>query len=411
MESRIARLFLHQWQRKLVAIFSAFVLWLFVNSSIIETKTLPNVPIRIINLPLDKTIVGLLPNRLLSKRVTLTLSGTKDVIQELEPGDLEVLLDLSNADSDEWVVHIGKKNLVSLTPSIDLVHHITQVSHPEFVLKLSPLFSAKIPVKIMPPVGEAPAGFEFLDVWPQKLVQVVTGPQEEVQALKARGLELTFNLSEISKADLDALVSSHNVQTDEVSFVIPDRWKRVTIPFHTHLYEELNDPEAQYLRIDFLKKGYHAIGSQLPIRVYYPLKFSDLINPITHPLKINDLVRKEGSLTVFTPHLYVANVSTLFLEIIKNYIEIVVVAAPKTEREFLPWSIEVIDPHELESLYVAFLMADNPKGTQLHHKRENVLRERFHKYMKNLNLYTSPEHKLRLEGTLGADQIEVNLVR
>ena len=89
MESVIRRMFLHNWQRKLVAVLTAIVIWLFVNHSINETKTIFNVPIRIINLPPDKTIPGLLPNGMLSRRITLTLTGAKDVIEEMEPGDLE----------------------------------------------------------------------------------------------------------------------------------------------------------------------------------------------------------------------------------------------------------------------------------------------------------------------------------
>ena len=50
----------HQWQRKLVALFAAMLLWFFVNHTIITTKTIPSVPVRIINLPNDHTVVGLL---------------------------------------------------------------------------------------------------------------------------------------------------------------------------------------------------------------------------------------------------------------------------------------------------------------------------------------------------------------
>src|SRR5262245_16925541 len=135
METLIHRLF-HNWQLKIIALIVGFITWLFVSNSIMTTKTIPSIPIRIVNIPQDKTIQGLLPNGVLSKRTTLTLTGKKDVVEQLEPGDLEVLLDSSN-QPNEWTVQISKKNLVSLNPDLDLFN-ISNVEHPEFVIKLSP---------------------------------------------------------------------------------------------------------------------------------------------------------------------------------------------------------------------------------------------------------------------------------
>lgn len=136
MDSLISRLFIHEWQRKCVAVVIAVFVWLLVNQSIIATKTIPSVPIRLINLPVGKSIEELLPNGFLNKRVTLNLSGSKEVVENLEPGDFEVLLDATDKP-EEWIVHITKKNLISLNPEIDLAHHITQVSHPELILKFT----------------------------------------------------------------------------------------------------------------------------------------------------------------------------------------------------------------------------------------------------------------------------------
>lgn len=412
MDSLISGIFLHNWQRKAVAIVSALIIWLFVDNSITETKTIPNVPIRIVNLPPDKTIVGLLPNRLLSKRVTLTLSGTKDVIQELEPGDLEVLLDVSTADSDEWVVQIGKKNLVSLNPSIDLTHHITQVSHTEFVIKLSRLVTAKIPIKIVTPIGEAPSGYEYLDIWPQHLIQTVSGSDEEIDALKGRGLELTINLSDISKTDLDNIRPGHSpMHDDEIGFVVPDKWKRIAIPFHNNAMEEINDPDAQHLRIDFLRKAFLLVGKEIPISIFYPLKYSDTINAGTHPIALSNLIKNNHDITLFSMPLYVRDVSRLFLDIVNENMAIVIAAAPKTEREVLQWSVEIINPHELEDMYVAFLLA-SPNNTHVAVKRrEAVLRKRFREYVQRLTLFIAPNQKLHLHSILEANSIKVIAVK
>lgn len=412
MESLISRLFLHNWQQKLVALISALVIWVFVNLSIIETKTIPGVPMRIVNLPADKTILGLLPNGLLSKRITLTLTGTKDVIHDLEPGDLEVIIDASMIDHDDWIVQISKKNLVSLNPAVDLGHHVTQIYHSEHMIRLRKLITAKIPITITNPIGEPPEGYEYLDVWPQHLYQTLSGGEEEIENLKANGLEVTFDLSEITKADLDSLKSTHhNLQDDEISFLIPAKWKKVCISFHNNALEEINDPEALHLRIDFLRKEMHTVKNELPIRIFYPIKHSQTINPETYSLELSDIIKMKDGLTYFSTPLYAEGVSRLFLDIVRENMEITVVAAPKSEREKLLWSIDFVNPHELEDTYVAFLIANLNNGKNkletFSKNKEAMLRNRFREYLQKTSLYTSKDQALKLKCRLEGNKIEV----
>lgn len=407
MDFAITRLFFENWPRKLLALIGAIAIWLFVSSSITDTKTIPNVPIRITNLPPDKTIVGLLPNRLLSKRVTLTLSGSKAVIQELEAGDLEVLLDVSSAESDEWVVQITKKNLVSLNPSIDLFHHITLVEHPKFVLKLSPLMTAKIPIKIVNPIGDAPPGYEYLDVWPQTLIKTISGSEEEVKALSQNGMELVLNLSDITKEELDELVTptlKDHLHDDEISFLVPEKWKKISV---NGSVEDIDDPNAEYLHIDFLRKEISSIPKELPIRVFYPLKFSDTINANTYPLALNDLIYKKNGISLFAKTLFVRDVSRLFLDIISDNLELTIVAAPKKEKETLQWSLEVIDPQGLENVYVSTLLGNSQMGAQKEH--EMTLRRRFQDYLRRLTLYDEKEKILNLDAVMREHAIDVIL--
>lgn len=410
MESVIARFFFHNWQRKLLGLLTAIVVWIFVNHSINSTKTIANVPVRIINLPADKTISGLLPNGVLTKRIALTLTGTMDVIEELEAGDLEVLLDASTASSDEWIVQISKKNLVSLNPSIDLRHHITQVDHTDFVIKLSRLITAKVPVVISKPLGTAPQGYDYLDVWPQILVQSISGPEEDIQKMKDKGLEITFDLRDITKAELDAVKSSsHN---DEISFPIPKKWKQVSIPFHNNNYEELNDPDAQNLRIDFLRKEFLPLDKEVPIRVFYPLNAIDKINPQTFALETNDEIIKTNGVTIFHKPLYSRDVSRLFIEVVRNSIEIVITASPKNERNILVWSLQFINPRELEDTYVAFSITNssvtkNNQTIGIPKKQEELLRKRFREYMRRMMLYLSETRKLHIKSSLEGNQVRV----
>lgn len=413
METLITQLFIHNWQRKVVAFAAALIIWLFVNYSISATKTIPGVPIRIVNLPADKTIQGLLPNGILSKRIALTLSGSKDVIKELEPGDLEVVIDASTIDRDDWVLVLNKKNLVSLSPDIDLAHSLSGVSHTEFIIKMSRLITAKIPITILPPIGEVPSGYELLDIWPQKLVQTLSGPEDAIQNLKARGLEVGFDLSEITKSELDAIRSSHlNSQDDEISFFIPSHWKEVPIPFHNNALEEINDPEAQYLRIDFLRKEILEIEKQIPIRAFYPLKHLDEINPKTYPLAENEKVTSLQGITIFNQKLFTKNVSRLFVEIVRPNLEIVVVAAPKSEREILQWSVGAVAAKELEDTYVAFFIGDTKDSKDSFNSpasplQESMLRKRFRDYLQKLVLYSSPEQELHIDSFLENNSIRV----
>lgn len=87
---RIIAFFTNNWQQKTISFVIALIIWLFLWNSLTETKTLPNVPIRVINLPEDKTIVGMMPNGILNRRLNLSLNGSKRTIDELEPGDIEL---------------------------------------------------------------------------------------------------------------------------------------------------------------------------------------------------------------------------------------------------------------------------------------------------------------------------------
>lgn len=412
MESLISRLIFHNWQQKLVALGSALLIWVFVSHSIIETKIIPGVPVRVVNLPADKTILGLNPNGLLSKRITLTLTGSKNVIREIEPGDLEALIDASIIDHDDWIIQINKKNLVSLNPAIDLKNNIKQVSHTEHVIRIRPLITDKVAITISPPTGQPPEGYEYLGIWPLQLTQTLSGAEEDIQNLKLKGLEISFDLNKISKNDLDQATSmSGNLQNDEISFLVPANWKKVAIPFHNYSQEEFNDPEALYLRIDFLRKELLPVKNLVPIRVFYPLKLSAEINPHTYQLEVSEPILEENHITVFSKSLFVEGISRLFLDVVRQNMEITIVAASITEREQLQWAVNIIDAHELEDIYTAFLISQKGplkknKETSLKN-REALFRKRFRDYLQKLNLLNANGEKLQIESKLENGKIKI----
>ncbi len=407
MERLLKKIFVENFQRKFIAILSAVCLWFLVHNSITATRTFTHVPIRVVNVAQDKTIRGLMPNGILDRKLTITLTGKKTVIERLEPGDFEVVVDASGKP-DEWIVQIAKKNLVSLNPDIDLLHSVTSLSQSEFVLRLSRLLTDKVPIYITHPKGEPPEGYQFLDIWPQKLSQVVSGPEEDVKALQSKGLELTFDLNDITEDELNSLVSTHSAQGDEVSFLVPDSWKRVQIPFLHDMKQDINGPEAKNLHIDFLRKNLLPLDCDVPIRVFYPLATANTINPKTAPLLISSGIIEKEQIFSITEPLFVDDVSRLFLDIVRNHVEVVIIASKKEAHEPLETSIEFVDPQALEEQYVQLLLSaikDMTAGQK--EQREKALRVRFRDYMQRFQLLSGSEKPVVVRAFLTSSGIIV----
>lgn len=409
MKEILRRIFITNWPRKLVALVTAIFIWFLVSQTITITRTIPDVPIRIVNLPPDKTVVGLLPNGLLNKRVSVTLTGNQSVLHDLRPNDLEVII---NADGykESWIASIDKRNLVSLNPDINLRKAITEVSANDIYIKMSKLVTEEIPITVTKPIGDPPKGFQYLDVWPKRLKQKVSGPEEQVRALKERGLELTFNLNRITEAELESLFNKQG-ERDEVTFKIPEGWKKVSIPFKDNALEPINDPRAELLRIDFLKQELIPLGSELPITIFFPLKYSSTINPQTYSLATNEIVQKKNGLKRLIIPLYVRDVSTLFLEVVRDNLLLVIVAAPHSAQEKLNWAIEFVDEKALEDTFVKASLKQVEKkyvDEEITTKsNEQAIRYRFYDYLRNLVLYTEDGKPLKLEAELTANTITI----
>lgn len=410
MKELLARLFLKNWPRKLVALIAAIFIWFLVNQTISITRTIADVPVRIINLPPDKTVLGLLPNGLMSKRISVTLSGSKSVVQDLRPTDFEVVI---NADGhkESWIASISKRNLVSLNQSLDLHKDIAEVTANDLFIKISRLITDEVPVTITKPIGDPPKGYQYLDIWPKHLSQKVSGPEEQVRELKQKGLELTFNLNRISQADLDTLYEKQ--KKDEISFLVPDAWKKVAIPFKDNTLEALNDPRAELLRIDFLKQELILLGTEVPITIFFPLKYSQTINPQTYSLATNGLVQKKNGLKRLTTPLYVRDVGQLFLQVVRDNLLLIVVAAPKNVQENLHWAIQVIDEKNLEDAYVkASLKQTSEQYSEANFSQysEEAIRCRFRDYILKLTVFTENGKPLKLKAQLDANTINIEQV-
>lgn len=344
----------------------------------------------------------------MNKRIVLTVTGNKSAMDELTGKDLEVVIDASGK-TDQWIASITKKNLVSLNPDLDISKTITRVVPYDMIIKQSKLVTEKIPVRVTQPIGEAPKGYQYLDVWPYQLSVTVKGPEDAVKRLKTHGLKLTFNLGDITRADLENAQVAKKQTSDEVSFFVPNSWKKVSLPMLSDTPVEIDDSLAKSLRIDFSRQDLIPLDMPIPVSIFFPPKFSSTLNPETYTLATNDFIVKKNGVKMITYPLYGSGVSQLFAEIVKDMIEVIIIANPKSERDTLLWNAEFIYPHELEDRYVARLMSEMTEDDEeiQPHLREDYLRNRFRNYMNRFRLYTAQNQKLVLKIELQANTITV----
>ncbi len=404
MKTWVLRLFSENWQRKLLSFILAMVIWIIVHHSMTITKVISNVPVRVVNVPSGKTIEGMQANGLLNRRLNLTLTGNKAALDDLSEKDLLVEID-ATGKNEEWVAIVDKKNLVTENHEIQLEKIISRVVPLTLIVHPTKLVTEKIPVVVTEPMGEAPKGYRFLDVWPYQLSLTVNGPEETVKKLKTRGLKLTLNLNDISAAELDALLAGKKQgQVDEVSFFVPNAWKKIVLPQLSETPVEIDDPQAKALRIDFSREELLPLNAAIPVSLFFPPKFSQTLNPQTLQLATGEFITTTNSMKVITVPLLAQGVSQLFLETVKDMLELVVVAAPKSERENLLWNVQFMYPQELEDRYVAKVLASSKEDSDAH---EDYLRNRFRNYMNRFRLYAPNRKKLALKIELQGNVVTV----
>lgn len=407
MKTLLFKLFLQNWPRKLISLILAIIVWFVVSQSMASTKTIGSIPVRIINIPEGKTVEGLQSNGILQKRLTLTISGNKNLLDELSSNDLEVIIDAANKQ-DEWIATITKKNLVSLSPDLNIYQGISKVSHKNFILKMTNLMTERIPLVITQPIGQSPKGYQFLDIWPYHLYLTISGPENMVKDIKNRGIKLTFNLNDISEAQLDDLQANSSTHSDVVSFYVPNYWKQISLPMVSSNPIPIDDPDANFLRIDFVRSELLPINHPLPVNLFFPAVLNPQINPQKISISQNDLIDIKNGQRFINQKLYARGVSELFLDVVSDMIEVVVIASQKTESNQFDWSLQFINPRILEDRYVSILLSDvsDKMISDLQPKlREEYLRNRFRSYMNRMSLYSYDFEKLNLSVELLGNKI------
>lgn len=409
MKHWLYEFFVQHWGRKVISVILAVMVWLLVNHSLTSTRNISNIPVRIVHLPAGKTVEGMQPNSRLAKKLTLTIVGNKAVIDELTPSDLEVIID-AEGKPDEWIATISKKNLICLNPEINIETGITRAYHPNFLIRMAKLITDKIPITVTKPIGEAPRGYQFLDVWPYRLYLTVSGPEEVLKRLKAKEQKITFNLNEISKSQLDDIALKMEGSSDVVSFFIPQEWKQILIPSLSDSPLEINDPQAASLRIDFIHSNLLPLDTPVPLSVFYPKKHLSTLNPENTQILPNHLISFSQGVPFLTLPLYASGVDSFFLDLARNLLEIAIVVEPVSERAFLSWSTEFINSRAIEDQYVTTLLSDvSDRDIRLMPPSllEEYLRNRFRSYMSRFQLFHEDNSKFDLLISLKSGKIVI----
>ena len=111
--------------------------------------------------------------------------------------------------------------------------------------------------------------------------------------------------------------------------------------------------------------------------------------------------------------LYAKGVSHLFVQLVRNLLQISITVNPRTEAEPLDWSVQFMNIRNLEDHYVTTLMSDSSDEgiyNMLPSLREEYLRNRFRNYMNNFQLYNSDDSKFNLNIELSDGKIILNEV-
>jgi len=408
VKTLLRNLFLSHWERKAIAAILSVIIWLVVNHSLTEAKTFDNVAVRILNLPPGMTVEGIQSNNVLRQRISLTVSGNKTLLEEVTSNDLEVVVDATDKIG-EIQFTVSKKNIFSLSPDLDLSKTVMRVVPQRISIELTKMITEKIPVVVGYPIGEAPRDYQFLDIFPYHLYLTVSGPEETVNQLKAKGLNLVFNLSNVSRAQLDAIQASlASGKNDEVNFPVPDDWKKISIPALSDRPFEIDDPQAKFLRIGFIQYELHPIAKSIPVSLFFPPESSVTLNPQIYSMSVGSLVQQFNGLNIIRKPLFAKGICNLFLELVQDMIEISVVVSPKGQNRSLDWSVQFINPKALEDRYVSILMSNSDDSSSLSSKHlEEHLRNRFRGYMHRFKLFNANESPFDLKIELKNNKVQI----
>ncbi len=136
MKSLLTAFFLKNWQRKIISVILAIIIWILVNNSLIAEKTYTNVAVKVRNVPSGMHVPGMRADGYLEEKINLKIVGYKKILDQLSQDDIQVLLNAESKEKD-WVAIIRKNEVVFLNTFINPYPFIRTISHEPFVVSMT----------------------------------------------------------------------------------------------------------------------------------------------------------------------------------------------------------------------------------------------------------------------------------
>lgn len=230
----LRRIFLDDWVMKLIALIITFALWLGVTGLRAPTQT------RLRNIPLNPLISNSFEiTNLAVEEVDLVITGDKRKIDQLNPRDLVVSLDLTNIQPGDRIIQLTPQNInVDLPSGIK----IDEIQPDEIAVRLENVIKREVPIS-PDTEGNIADGFEIYgsNVTPSRVI--VRGPQSLVESVNyvstekipLKNAKSNFTVQQVPLNISNPKITLVNTAAVTVNFKIGDkRIERLfVIPYET----------------------------------------------------------------------------------------------------------------------------------------------------------------------------------
>ncbi|MGI8670070.1 MAG: CdaR family protein [Aridibacter sp.] len=170
----LRRIFLDDWVMKLVAVIITVALWLGVTGLQAPTTT------RLRNVTLNPLIANDLEiTNSPVEEIDLVVTGDKRKVDQLNPRDLVVSLDLTDIQAGDRTIQITPQNITVELPS---GVKIDDIQPDKIAIKLENVIQRRVPVS-PETEGSVAKGFEIYNTTVMPAEIVVRGPKSSVEAL------------------------------------------------------------------------------------------------------------------------------------------------------------------------------------------------------------------------------------
>lgn len=390
-----------KWLRLFFSLSGAIFLWWYVHESIIGIKIFTEVPVYVRNIPPGKTIAGMKKEiGKLSETVTLVLRGRKRELDLLRSDQLEVTIDASDR-GNVWHEELSLDNIRCFNPDVVLHKVVDGITHSALQFQMSSKTSRDVPLLVLNPVGNLPKGYSFLNIWPRRFSQNVQGPEDSIATLHAKQIYFSFELTRISKQELDHL-SQEVPLGGEFFYPIPDNWKQVTLPYpFTQETQKIHDPDAAHLMLILLKPGILQIPNPIPINI-------SSLPYLREEAKIHfdeETMHASGKQVFWNSPIYIQNVSQEFLTVIAPHLQMNIYIG---QKENVTVAIEMGNLERAEGKYIEYMLRRYPdafKGNERDLK--SFLKEHFWRYIRSMGFLNSEKRALEFEASIKENLISM----